>query len=47
MDIIEGENAAQALARLLEERGFTYSNTGSLESGFYLSHIQGDALAGH
>ena len=46
VDIIEGENAAQALARLLEERGFTYSNTGSLESGFYLSHIQGDALAG-
>ena len=45
VDIIEGENAAQALARLLEEKGFTYSNTGSLESGFYLSHIQGDALA--
>ena len=46
VDIIEGENAAQALARLLEEKGFTYDNTGSLESGFYLSHIQGDALAG-
>ena len=45
VDIIEGENAAQALARLLEEKGFTYDNTGSLESGFYLSHIQGDALA--
>ena len=45
VDIIEGENAAQALARLLEEKGFTYNNTGSLESGFYLSHIQGDALA--
>ena len=45
VDIIEGENAAQALARLLEEKGFTYSNTGSLESGFYLSHVQGDALA--
>ena len=45
VDIIEGENASQALARLLEEKGFTYDNTGSLESGFYLSHIQGDALA--
>ena len=45
VDIIEGENAAQALARLLEEKGFTYDNTGSLESGFYLSHIPGDALA--
>ena len=45
VDIIEGENAAQALARLLKEKGFTYDNTGSLESGFYLSHIQGDALA--
>ena len=45
VDIIEGENAAQALARLLEAKGFTYDNTGSLESGFYLSHIQGDALA--
>ena len=45
VDIIEGENAAQALVRLLEEKGFTYDNTGSLESSFYLSHIQGDALA--
>lgn len=45
VDIIEGENAAQALVRLLKDKGFTCKNTGSLESGFYLSHIQGEELA--
>ena len=45
VDIVEGENAAQALDRLLKAKGFTYQNTGTLESGFYLSHIVGDALS--
>ena len=45
VDIVEGENAAQALDRLLKAKGFAYQNTGTLESGFYLSHIVGDALS--
>ena len=35
------------LQDLQEEKGFTYDNTGSLESGFYLSHIQGGTTAGY
>ena len=46
VDIREGENAAQALVRLLGERSFTYDNTGSVENGFYLSHLHSAELAG-
>ena len=44
-DIVEGENAAQALVRMLKDHGLDYTNTGSLESGFYLSSVVGDKLA--
>ncbi|MBQ0138713.1 MAG: hypothetical protein KBT36_05405 [Kurthia sp.] len=39
MPIYKGQNAAQILDNQLSNQGFTYSNTGSLESGFYLSSI--------
>lgn len=38
--IYEGENAAQTLDKILNERGYNYKYTGSLESGFYLSCIE-------
>ena len=44
VDILEGENSAQLLDRVLRENDFTYSNTGTLESGFYLASITGDAV---
>ena len=45
VDIYEGDSTANALVKLLTESGFTYSNTGSIESGFYLSEILGSQLA--
>ena len=39
LPIYAGENAAEALDRLLTENGYSYENTGSIESGFYLSTI--------
>lgn len=39
--IYEGENAAIALVRLLEEHGYGYQMTGSLTSDFYLARITG------
>lgn len=39
VEIHDGENAAGVLDRVLAEKGFTYHYTGSLNSGFYLSHI--------
>lgn len=39
--IYEGENAAEALVRLIQENGYDYTNTGTVESGFYLSAIVG------
>lgn len=39
VDIFQGETSAQFLDRILTQNGFTYSNTGTLESGFYLSRI--------
>lgn len=39
LPIYAGENAAKALDRLLTENGYSYENTGSIESGFYLSTI--------
>lgn len=44
VDILEGENSAQLLDRVLSENGFTYTNTGTLESGFYLASVSGDAV---
>lgn len=37
--IYEGENSAQMLDRILTQNGFSYSYTGKLESGFYLSAL--------
>ncbi len=37
--IYEGENAAQALDRILTENGYSYNCTGKLENSFYLSMI--------
>lgn len=39
LPIYAGENAAEALDRLLTENRYSYENTGSIESGFYLSTI--------
>lgn len=39
--IYEGENAAQALVRLIQQNGYDYTYTGNLTSGFYLSAIVG------
>ena len=39
--VYEGENAAQVLDRYLKENGYTYTNTGSLTSSFYLGSIDG------
>lgn len=43
--IYEGENAAEALVRLLEENGYDYSITGSVKESFYLSSIIGSNAA--
>ena len=40
-DVIEGETAAQALIRLLDENGYACSYSGSPTNGFYLQQIQG------
>ena len=45
VDIYEGDNTANMLTKLLTERGFTYTNTGSIDSGFYLSGILGDEIS--
>lgn len=42
--IIKGENSAQILVQLLEEKGFTYESTGSLNSGFYLAAVNSDNI---
>ena len=39
LPIYAGENAAVALDRLLTENGYSYENTGNIESSFYLSAI--------
>lgn len=43
-DIFQGETSAQFLDRVLTQNGFTYSNTGTLESGFYLSRISKEGI---
>ncbi len=45
VDIHEGENAARMLVNFLQANGFGYTNTGSLDSGFYMASVTGDALA--
>ncbi len=45
VDILEGENAAQALDRLIKNNDFTYTKTGTLTSSFYLASIEGSAFA--
>lgn len=44
LDIFQGETSAQFLDRILTQNGFTYSNTGTLESGFYLSRISKEGI---
>lgn len=44
VDIIEGENGAVMLTRILEEYGYEYDNTGSIESSFYLAAVRGTTL---
>lgn len=43
-DIIQGENPAQLIDRILNENGFTYSNMGTLQQGFYLSRISKEGI---
>ena len=45
VDIYEGDSTANALVKLLTERGFTYTNTGSIESSFYLATISSNQLS--
>ena len=45
VDIHEGENAARMLVNFLQANGFGYTNTGSLDSGFYMSAVTGTKLA--
>lgn len=45
VDIHEGENAARMLVSFLQANGFGYTNTGSLDSGFYMSAVTGTKLA--
>ncbi len=41
IEIFEGENAAEALLRALDQYGFDYDYTGKPEKAFYLSHVKG------
>lgn len=43
--IYQGVNGAEVIAKLLEDNGFTYSNSGSLYESFYLRRIQKQGLA--
>lgn len=44
VDVKEGDNAAKLLDRVLKENGYTYDNTGTLDSSFYLASISGGRL---
>lgn len=37
--MLQGETASYSISRFLEENGFTYDNTGSLDVGFYLARL--------
>ncbi|WP_040193225.1 DUF4430 domain-containing protein [Clostridium culturomicium] len=39
VDVLQGETASYSISRFLEENGFTYDNTGSLDVGFYLARL--------
>ncbi|MFV0516666.1 MAG: S-layer homology domain-containing protein [Aminipila sp.] len=41
VDIMEGENAAMLVDRILSENGFSYTNTGKLNQAFYLASVTG------
>ena len=41
----QGETGAEVLVGFLEDSGYTYSNTGTLEEGFYLSRISKAGMA--
>ena len=41
VDIVEGENTAHLLDKVLKNYGYSYVNTGTLEDNFYLSGIGG------
>lgn len=45
--IYSGVNGAQMLTDIIEEQGWTYDNTGRIESGFYLETIKGLDLTGN
>ncbi|WP_102399837.1 DUF4430 domain-containing protein [Haloimpatiens massiliensis] len=45
--IYEGENAAQALDRILTEHGYSYEHTGRLEDSFYLSIVGDGGVLDH
>jgi hypothetical protein len=45
VDVIEGENGAQLLKRILDENGLTMTYTGQLESGFYLASVTSSSLS--
>src|SRR5690625_5162000 len=42
LDIIKGENAAEALIKALEDNGFDYDHTGTITNSFYLSYLLDD-----
>lgn len=42
VDIHKGRNAAQELDQIIRDNGYNYDNTGTLESGFYLSYLLDD-----
>ena len=39
--VYEGDNAAQALTRLILANGYDYSNTGTVDSGFTCPQLSG------
>lgn len=45
--VYEGVNFAATLTEIIKENGWTYSNTGTVASGFYLSGIAGLNLSGN
>ncbi len=43
VDIHKGRNSAQELDQIIRDNGYDYSNTGILESNFYLQYVSNDA----
>lgn len=44
VEIFQGVNAATMLTELLSQYGYSYKSTGSIATGFYLSHIMGPGI---